>query len=229
MRLGPFPAPPRLSAPQFSSARGFSRPALPRAWGRLRPLRAFLRRGFPLRGDFPARRLPRAWGHLRPLRAFLRRGFPLREKVSLARRFCAPAAGSGLSARFCAALSICVGNSPRPALLRVCGRFRPLCAPLCRGFPLRGKFLRPAISRACGRFPALRASLRRRFPLREKVSLSRRLRASAAVSGLSARLCAALSICAGNSPRPALSRACGWFPASYLSNTLHFPSARETA
>ena len=206
----------------------------------------------------------------RPLCAPLRRGFPLREKVSLARRFCAAAAVFGLSARFCAAVSLCAGKFLRPALSRACGRFRPLRAPLRRICPLRGKFPRPALLRACGRFRPLRASLRRVVHLRGKVFLrpalsracgrfrplraflrrvvhlrgkvflrpalshacgrfrplcaslrrvvhlrgnfpARRFRAPAAGSRPSAPLCAALSVCAGKFPRPALARVCGRF------------------
>ena len=188
-RLGPSPAPPRLSALRFPSARGFF-PArrLPRAWGRFRPLRAFLRRGFPLRGIFPARRLPRAWGRFRPLRAFLRRGFPLRGDFSRPGACRAPGAVSGPSAPFCAAVFLCTGIFPRPALAARLGPFPAPPRLSARGFPLRGNL--PGACR--GPFPAPPRLSARGFPLRG--NLPGACRAPGAVSGPFCQLLCAFSL-----------------------------------
>ena len=247
---------------------------LPRAWGRFRPLRAFLRRGFPsarefpcpalaarlgpfpapprlsargfpLRGNLPgacrvcarfssarefARRLPRAWGRLRPLRAFLRCGFPLHGDFSPPGACRAPGAVSGPSAPFCAAVSLCAGFFP-PGACRAPGVVSGPSAPFCAAVSLcAGIFPAPALAARLGPFPAPPRLSAPRFSSARGFFPARRLpRAWGRFRPLRAFL-RAVFLCAGICPALAarLPRAWGRL-RPLLSTTLRFLSFRETA
>ena len=227
---------------------------LPRAWGRFRPLRAFLRRGFPSAREFPCPALAARLGPFPAPPRLSARGFPLRGNLPGACR--APGAVSGPSAPFCAAVSLCTGIFPRPALAARLGPFpapprlsaprfpsardfsRPALAARLGSFPApprlsaprfpsaRGFFPPRRLPRAWGRFRPLRAFLRRGFPLHGDFSPPGACRAPGAVSGPSAPFCARFSSAREFARR--LPRAWGRL-RPLLSTTLRFLSFRETA